>query len=353
MNTQTIIRILFICSLSVVNVSGQEPQNGLKDKEVSKLFQSNSNLPLKLSFSKKDIYDQTNDSTYIFSDISYQEEDGSWKSLKTELRVRGNFRLNNCFFPPLKLKISKSDRKESIFKGNKSLKIVLPCKLQKNSNDYIVKEFVAYKFYEIISPYHLKTRMADITLDDVKGSKSKSYELKGILIEDIDEVADRYEGNVLDRPMHPLNQHALTSIQNEFFQYMIGNTDFSTAVQHNEKLLFINNNIIPVPYDFDMSGLVNTSYSVVSQLNGENLPINSVRQRLYRGFRRDPIIIQQVREEFLAKESMFFEILKSLENEFEDPKAFTESKEYILQFFEVLKDDKKFDKEITKHLRTK
>ena len=43
------------------------------------------------------------------------------------------------------------------------------------------------------------------------------------------------------------------SVRNAMFQYMIGNTDFSTAYQHNNKLLYIDKLIIPLPYDFDMS----------------------------------------------------------------------------------------------------
>ena len=33
--------------------------------------------------------------------------------------------------------------------------------------------------------------------------------------------------------------------------------DFSTAYQHNGKLLYSEKKIIPLPYDFDMSGFIN------------------------------------------------------------------------------------------------
>ena len=230
---------------------------------------------------------------------------------------------------------------------------MMPCSYGKRSDDYVVKEYLAYKLYEIISPYHLKTRMVDLTFDDLKGNSIKTYQLKAFLIEDIEKVADRYSGKVMKRSMHPMNQDALSSVQNAFFQFMIGNTDFSTAYQHNEKLLFINKEFIPVPYDFDMSGLVNTNYSVVSVINEEDLNINSVRDRLYRGFKRDQKIILQVRQEFLVNEPNFYTILDSLKNEFDDPKDFEESREYLIEFFNVLSDDKKFNKEVTQRLRTK
>ena len=321
--------------------------------KVSKLFSTHDNLEIKLSLSIKHIKKETNDSTFMVSNIAFLESDGSWHSLETEIRVRGNYRLDNCYFPPLKLKIRKSERKGTVFKGNKKLKLVLPCSNTKSGNDYVVKEYLAYRLYEIISPYHLKTRMVEVTFDELKGKNVKTHHLKGILIEDIEKVADRFDGNVYKRSIHPLNQNALSSVQNAFFQFMIGNTDFSTAYQHNEKLLFINKDFIPVPYDFDMSGLVNTHYSVVSSINEENLSINSVTERLYRGFKRDPKILLQVKQDFLTNQESYFKILNSIEEKFEDPKNLEESKNYIRQFFEILKDDKKFNEKITRQLRTK
>jgi len=93
-----------------------------------------------------------------------------------------------------------------------------------------------------------------------------------------------------------MNQDAVTSVQNAFFQFMIANTYFSTAYNHNQKLLYFNKKLITLPYDFDMSGLVNSSSSVVSVINNKPLPINSVRDRFYRGFKRDITIIQQVKK---------------------------------------------------------
>ena len=70
------------------------------------------------------------------------------------------------------------------------------------------------------------------------------------------------------------------------FQYMIGNTDFSTAYQQTNKL-YIDKLIISLPYDFDMSGFINPSYAVVN----ETLNIANIQQRKYRGFKRDEAIL--------------------------------------------------------------
>ena len=70
------------------------------------------------------------------------------------------------------------------------------------------------------------------------------------------------------------------------FEYMIGNTDWSVPGSHNIKILHSKNDTLSrpyvVPYDFDFSGLVNTSYSAPD----ERLEIENVRQRAYRGFPR-------------------------------------------------------------------
>ena len=60
------------------------------------------------------------------------------------------------------MKIKKSSSKETLFEGNKKLKLVLPCKLESDLNDNIIKEYLAYKIYEVVSPYHFKTKIVDI-----------------------------------------------------------------------------------------------------------------------------------------------------------------------------------------------
>ena len=58
-----------------------------------------------------------------------------------------------------------------LFKGNKELKLVLPCLKEKNTNDNVIKELLAYKLFEVVSPYHFKTRLLDFTLSEQKGKK--------------------------------------------------------------------------------------------------------------------------------------------------------------------------------------
>jgi len=350
----TIVHICFICLFLIShNSKAQAEKTPDLEGQSNALFSSESSLPVQLSFSTKEIRRKTNDSTYINSTLGYRSEDDSWKTFDVDLRVRGDFRLRNCYFPPLKIQINKSESKGTLFEGNKELKLTVQCSAKKGTNDYVIKEYMAYKLYELISDYHYKTRLADISFKEIKGSDSKEYEFKGFFVEDTKKAADRLGGDVMKRLVHPMAQDPLESVHNAFFMYMIGNTDFSTYVQHNEKLLFVDEKIVPLPYDFDMSGLVNASYATISEANEEPLPISSVRERLYRGFKRDPKIIAQVRQEFLDKKNEVMAMVDGLAPLFENPKEFSESKDYLLEFYKVMEDDELYHKEITRQLRTK
>ena len=343
---------IFLSTISFYHSYSQNKDLADTSAQVTQLFKSERILPLKLNYSNKDIKKKSNDSTYIKTNVSYQNDDGVWKELEIELRQRGNFRLKNCYYAPLKIKIKKSNSKGTLFEGNKKLKLVLPCLTYGNNNDYILKEYIAYKLFEGISDYHFKTRFATITYTEIVGNRTKTHLLKGILLEDDKVLAKRSGGEIIERSIHPLNQDAIASVQNAFFQYMIGCTDFSTAYQHNQTLLFNSNRIIPIPYDFDMSGFVNPIYAVVPDENS-NLGISSIRERLYRGFQRESSIIQQVRQEFLDNKTKLLAIIDGFETNFDDAKQFSEAKNYLLDFFRILEDEVKFKSEIIDKLRTK
>jgi hypothetical protein len=352
-NKQAIAGLLIFYLLSTTLCFTQEVDVNKKLGKVSKLFSTDSILPIKMSYSFKELRKNTNDSTYLNIDLAYQQSSGDWQSIPLRVRSRGNFRLKKCYFPPVKLRIKKAIAKGTLFKGNKELKMVLPCVLEKNADDNVIKELIAYKLYELASPYHFKTRLLDITLSESRGSKIKEHQVKGFVIEDISELADRSGGNVLKRNVHPMQQETLNSIRNEFFQFMIGNTDFSSGYQHNEKLLFLGKSAIPVPYDFDMSGLCDTSYSVVSQIKGQELPITAVTERLYRGFKRNDAIMFQVKNEFLENKEKMLGIVDAHESYFENSKSFIKCKKYLEGFFAILANDNRFQREIMNRARTK
>ena len=336
-------QMFFLLALLMVStISAQINQKS------DQLFENQDPLKIKLSYSNKVIRLETDDTTYVKTNMSYWNNN-KWNDLEVSLRARGNFRRSKCYFPPIKMKIKKSKAEGSLFEGNKNLKLVVPCLLQDEKNDNIVQEFIAYKLYEKISPYHFKTRMVEIEFSEVKKNKIIVHNLKGFLIEDDKRVADRFEGKSFERYIHPKAMDDMTSIQNSMFQFMIGNTDFSVAYQHNGKLLYANKKIYPLPYDFDLCGLVDASYAIVNS----RLGIKSVKDRKYRGFKRDESIVYEVRDQLLEKKSDFFQILDAQESNFELSTEFQSSKEFLISFFEILEDKSTFEKKVIQNMRTK
>lgn len=338
-----IIQILFV-SLVSISFYVSYSQNNVSDP--APLFQNQEPLSIKLKMSIKDVKKNTNDSTYLESVLYYKNRSDAYDSLHVELRARGNNRRENCYYAPLRLKFSKTESEQTPFVGNKKLKLVLPCLIESNNDDYVVKEYMAYKLYEIVTPVHFKTRLLEIEFIEEKGKRTTTNDLKGFLIEDVDNVAKRLNGNEIKRRIMPLQQDDLASVRNSFFQYMIANTDYSSMYNHNGKLLFIDKKIIPLPYDFDMSGLVDTSYSVVSNVQNMNLDITEVTERAYKGYKRDEAIFEQVRQEFIRNKTKMFEVIDGLENYFKDKNQFIKARRFIESFFDILQNDKSYQRNI-------
>lgn len=351
MNNQIIcILLIFFIFKPITNYAQEISKLESIEKPVD-LFDDQSPLSLKITYSNKELKRETNDSTYIKSIMSYQNSDSTWTSLDVDLRARGNFRRNNCYFVPIKMSLKKKDYKDTKFDGHKKLKLVVPCLLEKDRNDNVIKEYLAYKFYELQSPYHFNTRLVKLELVEPRGKKEKTHLLKAFLIEDDKKIAKKFDGKIVERSIHPKAQEELNSIRCEFFQYMIGNTDFSNMEQHNAKLIYIDKKIYPVPYDFDMSGLVNASYSVVSETLSNSSNLTLVTQRLFRGFKRNPELIEQVRQEYINNKDKILQIMDDLQPEFENHTEFENAKEYIQSFFNTLINENKFKSEILDQLR--
>ncbi len=321
----------------------QDTVAGINSSAASPLFREQKALLLKMRFSNKELRKNTNDSTYSNSMLYFNRQGAAWDSMPINLRARGNFRRDNCYYVPLKMKLDHEKALGTEFEGNQKIKVVLPCLTNRDANDYILKEYMAYKLYEIISPYHFKTRLARIEFIEERGSREKRHNLKGILIEDIENVAARVNGKEMERLVHPLQQEPVSSLHNSFFQFLIGNTDYSTKQQHNEKLLFINNSFVCIPYDFDMSGLVNAEYAFVANIQNMPRKITVVTERLYKGYQRDAAILEEVRRDYLRHKPEMIRAVASLKDLFNSPRQYSEARDYVEGFFRILEDDKKFN----------
>ena len=319
-----------------------------QETEQTPLFLSNDIIEARLNFSFRDIKKSKSDTIYHTTQLYYKEAGREWDSIKVRIRGRGRFRRENCFFIPIKMKIKKEDRANTLFHGNKNLKLVMPCLKDRSGDDLVVKEYMCYKLYESISPYAFSTRLIDLSLTDEKNRKPSTYKVKAFLIEDDKQVARRVNAEVLEgfQRNSMFMQDSLAALQ-DVFQYMIGNTDWSSDEQHNVKMMLLPSKAkVPVPYDYDMSGLVNASYSVVSPL----IPIQNVRERHFRGLCRNEELGEYVRLKYIELEPALRATVESLRDQMR-PQEMVAVEDYLKDFFSIVKNKKSFEENILQKCR--
>jgi hypothetical protein len=203
---------------------------------------------------------------------------------KVLVRNRGNMRRETCYPPPIMIDFKAINDSGSLKKLGK-LKLVSSCADDMYSNQLLIREYLVYKIYELFTPLSFRTRLINIGYEDNKKANF-SKPRYAFLLEDVDDMAKRNGHRETDsRFSTPLTDRKAATVF-FIFQYMIGNTDWAIPLNRNLKMVYRkelpNSAPIPVPYDFDYSGLVNASYAAPSEI----LPITNVRERYYMGFER-------------------------------------------------------------------
>jgi hypothetical protein len=311
------------------------------------LFESDDLLHLKIKMDVKTMIGDREVRDEHEAILYYNDGD----SLNIKLSVRGKTRANPkiCSFPPIKVNFKKKQVKGTLFDGQNKLKLVTHCNDRTINEEYILREYMVYKLHQLTTPYSFKVRLCRITYIDTNG-KFEDKEHYGFLIEDIDDLAARFDMEEFDRIL--LNQDAFYRSELDklvLFQYMIGNLDWSVPRQHNFKLIYGNEIQAPVaiPYDFDYCGMVYTNYAKPPP----DINVSSVRMRNFRGFCRAPGTYEAVAREFIELKPAFYELYTS--SEYLSEKSIDLSVKYLDSFFEILADEKEFNKKIVTACRFK
>jgi hypothetical protein len=258
-----------------------------------------------------------------------------------KVRVRGNSRKRICKFPPLKLDLDKNTSVGSPFHGREQLKLVTHCQSSRNAEANVLQEYAAYRFFSLLSPASFRVRLLQINYYDT--DKKNNIERYGFVIEPVDNLANRINGGEAKPPavsLKRLNAHQQALVY--VFQYLIGNTDWSLVSSegddeccHNGKLIHKNEELFYIPYDFDLSGLVNAPYAYPDS----SLPIKKVTQRLYRGFCLDQQALRSAIRSVRSRETDFKHIIDNL-----PAISASESKKmhrFIDRYFDEAKDEEK------------
>ncbi|HSN09198.1 MAG TPA: hypothetical protein VLS85_09170 [Hanamia sp.] len=339
---KTNILFSFIFCFFIISTKAQTNSiSSLKEEPKKGLFESDQILDITLKGSFHQIVnDRVGEAKYYPVELTYKGTDSSETSIPIEVKTRGHFRREkgNCTFPPLLLKFSESKlNSSSFFPAKSSLKLVMPCQ----GEEYIIHEWLVYKLYNLITPESFRARLVRVTLLDPKRKKMPSP-FYGIILEDEKAMAKRNNMVVVKRKMRPQQVMQQPFIKMAVFEYLIGNTDWSVDYQQNIKLIAADSTSQPiaVPYDFDLSGIVNSPYAKPAP----ELEMSSVRQRRYRGYCIKDITLFYTTIAFYNR--MKNKIYSNyIDCPLIDEKYKKKTKEYLDEFYQVINNPKMLEKE--------
>lgn len=250
----------------------------------SELFAQDRPIPMILAadFSKLED-DRNQDSERRPGVIVMKGESGEIVEVPLEVNTRGRFRLQRtiCPDPPLRLRFEDSLRIGTVFDGQGGFKLVTHCRDNETYHQNLLEEYLAYRFYNLLTDLSFRVQLVEITYVDTSGEREPRTRM-GFVIEDEDALARRVGGQLVEFESTLPNQFVVDHLSLMYlFHYMIGNVDWGTTASHNIKLFQIEDGLYPVPYDFDWSGFVDAPYAVPNRLTEPHH--DSVRERLYWG----------------------------------------------------------------------
>ena len=222
------------------------------------------------------------------------------KDIPVQFRARGHVRrmARTCDYVPLRINFEKGAGQATVFAHQEALKLVVQCAGGGDFEQYILKEYLAYRIYNVITRQSFRARLAKVSYVDQATNKPAGTRL-GMFLEDDGDVAKRLEGRVVELQRLMFSDLDSDSLMPAMiFEFMVGNTDVSIYALHNIRIVQRPDKTLHViPYDFDLSGLVNAPYAVPAR----GFMIKSVTERVYRGPCRNQEMVDPYIANFVAK----------------------------------------------------
>lgn len=301
--------------------------------------------PISQAFAQKNQHSRL----YLPAQWSYVDDAGETVRLDVSIRTRGDFRRTFCELAPLQLNFRKSQVGGTLFAGQNKLKLVAPCMHWPEYQRFVLLEYLAYRTLEMLTDYSFRTRLIRLSYID-SDEKLEPWTAIAFVIEDDADLARRLglqKTDLVSVGFLDLDHEQAALV--ELFQMLIGNNDFSLlqaddgeSCCHNTEILALNDASpkIPVPFDFDFSGLVNAPYAAPP----EHLPISEVRQRYYTGLCHPPGVLDAA----VAKVRSKRKEIRSLFRNFGEltAKDRRRAELYVEGFFRILDNPRRVEREI-------
>ena len=270
--------------------------------------------------------------------ITYTDASGKKIDVPMRLRTRGIWRLKNCEFPPLRMNFKHEETKGTLLSGLDKPKLVNFCENADSHENYIVQEMQLYRIFNLLTPASHRARLLRVSYVDSASGKVHAQRM-AILVEEPETMAARLNSPLVEIKGATTNDldsygDALVGV----FQYMIGNTDWSTYGLHNMELVREEDgDYIPIPYDFDFAGAIDAPYATPDP----KLKLARVRQRLFRGYCHEEPEFQKVFSLFNEKKDAIYALYTDPIGRALPKKTVAETLGYFDEFYQTISDSKR------------
>lgn len=342
-------RILVVLGLAAASSWASQATNGPAAPDP--LFTSHELLEVTLSgpfqsiARDKDEKQEERPGTLTFTDVTGEH------TVPVQLRARGKSRRARdvCTFPPIRLNLAKTDVKGTIFKKQDKLKLVAYCKTSSSYEQLVLKEYLAYRILNLLTDNSFRVRLLRVNYVDTDRN-DKVTTKPGFVIEHKDRLARRLGLELMSvAKVAPSAHDPASAALAELYQYLISNTDFSFLAGpagddccHNA-VLFSNaaGKVVPIPYDFDVSGLVDAPYA----LPPDGLGQRRVTDRKYRGLCRATEYLDAAVDNMQSNRKAIYALVDELEGLSDRTRR--EVVRFIDEFFADLDSPKSFEKNVS------
>ncbi len=290
--------------------------------------------------------------------LSYQDPDAGPVTLDLGVRMRGNFRADpdNCDFPPLRLDLDSANAEGTVFAGTERLWLVTHCRdRDPEYEQYVLREYRTYRIYNLLTDVSVRARLVRITYVDTERRRA-TLTRYAFFVEDYNATAARHGWEVLRvRGVLPTQYDEDQLSLFEVFQFMIANTDWAVFSPRRGEDWCCHNAVpvgtwagpvLPLPFDFDWSGMVNARYASPSS----RLRIPSVRVRRFWGICRPREVLEGVFPLFNERREAIYVLYRGHEDL--DARYVRETLEYLDEFYAIINDPEQVTREMMERCRT-
>ena len=309
------------------------------------LFTSNDILDVTIRAPFTTIMKERSDDEDLPATLTYTDAEEGAVSVDLGIRTRGRYRRQSevCKWAPLRLNFKKSSVKNTVFADSDKMKLVTHCRNTTRYSQALLLEHLAYRILNEVTDASFRVRLLRVTYVDTDKDDRARTEF-GFLIEHKSQLAKRI-GLELNEVQETKISHLDAPYTNlsSLFQYLIGNTDFSPIRAapgepccHNYILFGTEaGHILPIPYDFDMSGIVDAPHSTPNPRFG----LRNVRQRMYRGRCENNEHVAASVQAFLEHKPAIYELVNS--NEFYRTGTRKDTLRFLNDFFALIENPKR------------